>query len=104
MDYPLKHYPMLEHLAYALDSALFLLDADCYEYGAIKGLDGIGHAKERERLTHNIIRQQVVVQDVYALIRKYDTRFAHARLTQYGTVLLRNLGGNDPRQDSVSKS
>jgi hypothetical protein len=104
MDYPLKHYPMLEHLAKALDSALFLLDGWCYEYGAINGLDGVGHAEQRERLTHSIIRQQEVVKDVYALIRKYDTHFSHPRLTAYGSVVLRKLGGNDPRQDSVSKS
>ena len=100
----MKYYPMLEHMVKALDSALFLLDSYCYEYGAIKGLDGLDYIKQRETLTHDIIRQQSVVKDVYELIRTYDRHFKHDRLTAYGNVFLRKLGGNDPKQDSVSNS
>lgn len=104
MDYPLKHYPMLEHLVHAMDSALFLLDSYSYEYGAIRGLDGVEHSVKRMELTHDIVSQRIVVQDVFALIRKYDSHFTHQRVDEFGNIKMRDLGGNDPRQDSVSKS
>ena len=104
MDYPLKHYPMLEHLANGLESAFFLLDSYSYEYGAIKGLDGVEHSVTRMRLTHDIVTQRCVIQDVYNLIRKYDSDFTHPRIDNFLNIQMRNLGGNDPRQDSVSKS